>query len=126
MELLEVKIMVNQVISVDLKEEGSKLLRIDVEFEQKNNDEYNDGSTDLVIKKIIITGDFFVHPEDLILKIEEELKGVRAREEELLRVINGVIDKTKELEGQKQEVKLVGLTPEMIVKAIMKAGDKVK
>ncbi len=118
--------MVNPIISVDLKEEGSKLLRIDVEFEQKGDEEHNDGSTDLVIKKIIITGDFFVHPEDLIPKIEEELKGVRAREEELLRVINGVIDKTKELEGRKQEVKLVGLTPEMIVKAIMKAGDKVK
>ncbi len=47
---------------------GGKLVTLDVEFDHHK------------IKKIKITGDFFLHPEDTIEKIENYLTGARTNE----------------------------------------------
>ena len=64
-----------------------------------------------VIKKIKITGDFFVFPEDSIEGLERVLVGVRTDEGELLKVVK---DFYKNIDSYK-------IAPEDMVKAIRKA-----
>ena len=49
--------------SITKKVEGGKLFRIDLDFDSK-------------IEKIMITGDFFLHPEETISDIEDVLNGI--------------------------------------------------
>lgn len=64
-----------------------------------------------VIKKIKITGDFFVFPEDSIEGLERVLVGVRTDEGELLKVVKEFY---KNIDSYK-------IAPEDMVKAIRKA-----
>lgn len=77
---------------------GGKLIRVDVE--------YSDG-----IEDIKITGDFFLHPEELISGIEKGVIGCK---------IEGVLDRINKilLENNGQ---LIGITPEDIMLTIKEA-----
>lgn len=75
-----------------------KLLRIEVEI--KNS----------TIKEIEITGDFFIHPEKDLLKIEKKLKGVKVNQ--VKKVIKKFIKENK--------TKIVGFSPEDLQKALLK------
>ena len=86
--------------SIDYKAKGEKLLRIDVEIENNK------------ISTIIITGDFFAHPEDIILKIEKGLKGIKVNEQSIIKRVKDII--------KENDAKLIGLSPESIAEAIMK------
>ena len=92
-------------ISIDYKANGEKLLRIDVEIKDNK------------IRNIIITGDFFTHPEDVILKIEEALKGTEVERKIILEKIRAVI--------KENHARLIGLSPESIAEAIIRAKEKV-
>ncbi len=52
------------------KVKGGKLLRVSLE---------HDGG---VITEIVITGDFFLHPEEGLARLEEKLRGASLRESE--------------------------------------------
>ncbi|MFH1587422.1 MAG: hypothetical protein ABID38_06190 [Candidatus Diapherotrites archaeon] len=64
------------------------------------------------ISKLILTGDFFAHPEEGIHAIEDELLG-----NELSENRNELIDKINE-SVQKNNIELFGLSPEAIAEAI--------
>ena len=66
---------------------------------------------DDVIKKIKITGDFFIFPEDSVEALEKALVGRSANESELLRVIKDFCE----------DIDAHGIEPEDIIKAITKA-----
>jgi len=92
MELVEIRMKRH----MDYKVPGGKLIRIDLETEQG------------IIKDIRITGDFFIHPEESILTIENSLKGIHISEvpQRLERIIT------------KNRIKLIGLRTEDIIKII--------
>jgi lipoate-protein ligase A len=64
-----------------------------------------------VIKKIKITGDFFIFPEDSIEELEEALAGTSTDNAALLKVIKDFYE----------NIDSYGVEPEDLVKAIMKA-----
>lgn len=64
-----------------------------------------------VIKKIKITGDFFIFPEDSIERLEEVLIGTSTDEAELLRVIKDFYE----------NIDSYGIEPKDLVKAIKRA-----
>ena len=64
-----------------------------------------------VIKKIKITGDFFMFPEDSVASLEEALVGTSPEEDELLKVVKDFYE----------NVESYGIDPEDMVKAIKRA-----
>ncbi|MBE3121436.1 MAG: hypothetical protein IMZ43_08390 [Thermoplasmata archaeon] len=58
-----------------------KLLKISVEYDEKNN----------VIMNIRITGDFFAYPEEAIELMETKLRNVLMEREQLLEKIRSII-----------------------------------
>jgi lipoate-protein ligase A len=80
---------------IDYKPKKGKLLRIDLEM-------------DRVIKRIRISGDFFMHPEEAIDEIENLLTGLRAYE------VEEKLDKYV----KENDVRLVGITAKDIADAI--------
>lgn len=74
--------------SVDCKVEGGKMLRVDFEVEGGK------------IKDIKITGDFFIHPEEGIVLIENCLRGCRL--EDCRRRLEEVV--------RKNGIKLIGFS----------------
>lgn len=62
---------------------SQKLIRISLKYDENNN----------TIQSISITGDFFIHPEDAVERLERSLTGVKLDEESIMRTIN------KSLEG---------------------------
>jgi lipoate-protein ligase A len=80
---------------IDYKPKKGKLLRLDLEM-------------DRVIKRIRISGDFFMHPEEAIDDIEHLLTGLRVDEagEKLEKYI------------KENDVQLVGIRPKDIIDAI--------
>lgn len=90
----------------ELKIPGGKLVRAHISVE--------DGK----IRRIIITGDFFLHPEDVLEQLEERLLGRKLRE----------IDKTVKQFFRENRAVLVGVEAGDFTKVIMNAwqkGDKV-
>ncbi len=67
------------------------------------------------IEKVLITGDFFAHPESAVYKIEAALAGMpaSATSKELAERISSV--------AKAEEAELVGVTPEAIADTIKKA-----
>ena len=63
---------------------------------------------DPVIRDITITGDFFVHPEEDLLKMEEALKGIKI--EEIKEVMDRFITENN--------TEIVGFTPEDLQEAL--------
>jgi len=69
-----------------------------------------------VIEEIKITGDFFLHPEELIEELEKTLEGNLLDEKGLTRTIKSFIEK--------REATILGASPEDFAKCIMMAGEK--
>ncbi len=65
------------------------------------------------IIEISISGDFFLFPEEAIFKLIEQLRGIRAKREEILRTI----EKTYETHN----IESPGTTPSDFTESIMKA-----
>lgn len=63
------------------------------------------------INEIMITGDFFIYPEDSIEALEKELVGTAVRNDEILKVVKGFYE----------NVEAPGIEPEDLVEAIRKA-----
>jgi len=88
----------------EYKVKGGKLIKIQLTKEDNK------------IQKIKITGDFFLHPEELIEELEEALTGHLLNESDLTEHIRTLIEK--------REATLLGASPEDFVKCIMMAGEK--
>jgi len=86
------------------KVEGGKLIKVQL-LER-------DGK----IHEIKITGDFFLHPEDLIEDLEKALIGKPLKERDLAECIRNLI--------QNREATLLGASPEDFAKCILMADDK--
>jgi len=86
----------------EYKVEGGKLIK--VQLEKK------DGKIDF----IKITGDFFMHPEELIEDLEKTLIGCSLDETKITKAIKDFI--------KKNGVSLLGVAPEDFAKCIIKAG----
>ncbi|RJS87231.1 lipoate--protein ligase family protein [Candidatus Bathyarchaeota archaeon] len=86
------------------KVKGGKLIKVQLTSEGKK------------IKNIKITGDFFLHPEEVIDDIEQTLEGHLLDEQELSRLIRAVL-------ASKNAVSL-GVSPEDFARCIMMACEK--
>ncbi|MEM2112315.1 MAG: lipoate protein ligase C-terminal domain-containing protein [Candidatus Bathyarchaeia archaeon] len=91
-------------LKAEYKVEGGKLIK--VQLAKKGN----------TIDKIKITGDFFLHPEETIEKIEGSLVRRILNEAELANLIRTVIEKN--------EATLLGASPEDFAKCIIMASEK--
>ena len=63
------------------------------------------------IQSITILGDFFLHPEDTLVEMEQGLVGARVEEDGIASIIQGILDK--------HEAVLIGATARDLAKAIM-------
>jgi len=86
----------------EYKVEGGKLIK--VQLSRKGN----------LIEAIKITGDFFLHPEELIEDLELKLAGHPLDEKALIRLMKTLVEKKK--------ATLLGASPEDFAKCIMMAG----
>ncbi|MBI5159118.1 hypothetical protein HY992_03285 [Candidatus Micrarchaeota archaeon] len=85
---------------------ATKLLKVSVEFDD-------------CIRSIQISGDFFMHPEEKITELEEKLVGTKARDEDVLRVVDVFMNAGG--------VEVFGFTAEDLTKAVLMAcADEVK
>lgn len=84
---------------------GGKLVSARVEYSE-------------TIRKVEILGDFFVHPEESLERIEKSLEGASAdaEQEELTDRIKGVVSADK--------IEMIGVTPETIAEVIKIAISK--
>ncbi|KYK26509.1 hypothetical protein AYK20_03660 [Thermoplasmatales archaeon SG8-52-1] len=80
---------------------NGKLLKINLNYDKNTNK----------IKEVIITGDFFVHPEEAIELIEEKLLNVKLDKINLFETIQSVIDENK--------IELIGLDAEGLTNGIL-------
>ena len=80
---------------------NGKLLKIFLEFNEKNNS----------IKNINITGDFFAYPEEAIETMENELKNTLLKREILLGKINSII--------KENNIEFIGLNAEGLTEGIL-------
>ncbi|MEE8400760.1 MAG: lipoate protein ligase C-terminal domain-containing protein [Candidatus Hydrothermarchaeaceae archaeon] len=74
------------------------LIRVSLEADEKIND-------------ILITGDFFIYPEESVEELEKALIGVSTNESELLRVVKGFYE----------NIEAMDIEPKDFVAAIKKA-----
>ena len=86
------------------KVEGGKLIKVQLKLEDDK------------IKEAKITGDFFLHPEELIDELEKTLEGSEINEDVLADHIKAFIKRNKAV--------LLGVTPEDFAKCIVMAGAK--
>jgi len=71
-----------------------------------------------IIEKALITGDFFVFPSRAILDLEASLRGASVEDNEIRRIVNDFFETN--------EIYILGVTPENIIKIILEALDKIK
>ncbi|WEU40593.1 MAG: hypothetical protein OdinLCB4_001280 [Candidatus Odinarchaeum yellowstonii] len=83
----------------ELKVKGGKLIKCRIELEDNN------------IRSVRYTGDFFLHPEEYIEKLEESLTGVAASPERVKQIIEDFF--------KKPEITLIGASPEDFVKVTL-------
>lgn len=88
------------ILSANLKVQGGKLLKCKLELE-------ND-----IIRKIKITGDFFMHPEEKIEDLEKVLIGIKFDNNEIRKVL---------LDFYSRDVLVIGADAEDFVTLIMSA-----
>ena len=81
---------------------GGKLVEVKVECQAE-------------IENVEILGDFFIHPEESIQKIEESLLGLDVKEDE--ETIANLIERVV----TKNNIEMIGVTPEGIAHAIVMA-----
>jgi len=84
------------------KVEGGKLVKVQLETEGTR------------IKKVKITGDFFLHPEELIEGLEKTMEGTTLYEQVLADRIEAFLKKNKAV--------LLGASPEDFARCIVMAG----
>ncbi len=89
-------------LKAEYKVKGGKLIKVQL---RKKDDR---------IDFIKITGDFFMHPEELIEDLEKTLIGCSLSETEITETIKGFI--------RRHKVSLLGVAPEDFAKCIIKAG----
>jgi lipoate-protein ligase A len=82
---------------------GGKLIKVSLEVEDRQ------------ISRILITGDFFIHPESTLPEIEENLIGCTLDKDEITEVIQSSLDARKAYP--------VGFTASDMAHAILKAFD---
>ena len=80
---------------------NGKLLKIFLEFNEKNNS----------IESINITGDFFAYPEEAIETMENKLKNTLLKREILLGKINSII--------KENNIEFIGLNAEGLTEGIL-------
>ena len=80
---------------------GGKMLKIQLSLSNEK------------IDYVTIMGDFFLHPEETVLKLEEKLKGIKPDREILTEVIQNVLDENNAL--------LIGAEAKDISEAILLA-----
>ncbi|MEM2699198.1 MAG: lipoate protein ligase C-terminal domain-containing protein [Candidatus Bathyarchaeia archaeon] len=90
------------VLKAEHKVEGGKLIKVQLEREDNK------------IKAIKITGDFFMHPEELIDELEKSLIGCSIEESAITEIIKRFIEE--------KGVILLGVAPEDFAKCIVRAG----
>ena len=78
-----------------------KLLKISVEYDEKNN----------VIMNIRITGDFFAYPEEAIELMETKLRNVLMEREQLLEKIRSIITE--------YHIQFIGVNAEGLMQGIL-------
>jgi len=78
-----------------------KLLKIFVEYDEKNN----------VIRDIQITGDFFAYPEEAVELMEKKLRNTVIEREQLLEKIQSII--------AEYHIQFIGVNPEGLTQAIL-------
>ncbi len=85
-----------------LKVPGGKLVIAKVSYSDK-------------IERVQILGDFFIHPEESLSKIEDVLIGslINSTKSEISAKIDGLV--------AKEEIEMIGVTPDAIAQAIVKA-----
>ncbi|MEM2953751.1 MAG: lipoate protein ligase C-terminal domain-containing protein [Candidatus Bathyarchaeia archaeon] len=88
----------------EYKVEGGKLVKAQVAM---------DGDK---IRKVKITGDFFLHPEEVLEELEEALVGSLLDESSLAILIKGV--------ASRKNATLLGVSPEDFAKCIVMAGKR--
>ncbi|MBN1684598.1 MAG: hypothetical protein JW855_04100 [Gammaproteobacteria bacterium] len=86
---------------INYKEPQGKLLRIKVTFDSGKNR----------LKSVIITGDFFIYPEEKLIDIEKALINISIERQKIINVIETFMDT--------EDVQLFGITPEGISDAIV-------
>ena len=82
---------------------GGKLLRVEMDYDDK-------------IIKISISGDFFMHPEEGIEKIEKALVGVELKEETVFDAIVKIVEEEK--------IEFFGADVASLTRAILICGGK--
>ena len=96
--------MVRSLSRAEYKVQGGKLIRIQLGVQADR------------ISQIKITGDFFMHPEELIDELEKTLIGETLDKQNLIRCIAAFMEKNG--------VVLLGALPEDFAKCILMAGGK--
>lgn len=86
-----------------IKVEGGKLVKVQLESEGDR------------IREVRITGDFFLHPEEMIDDLEKTLKGSKLDEDALADCVKAFI--------KKHEAVLLGVAPGDFAKCIVMAGE---
>ncbi len=84
------------------KVKEGKLVKVELEY-------------DNAIMKIKITGDFFLHPEDILEKIEKSMLG--AEKDAGMEAIASKIQKTMDAQG----AQMIGISPESLALVIKEA-----
>jgi len=92
--------MKNRVLVEDPK---GKFLKISMDFDE-------------TISDIVITGDFFVHPEEAIDELQESLKGARTEPEEIRNILEDFFERT--------EVRMYGISTEGMFNGIMECLER--
>ena len=87
----------NGILKGELKVKGGKLIKCTLELDEEK------------IKRIKITGDFFMYPEDAIEKLEKALQDTQFDEEEI----------SKKVKEALKDVELIGVAMEDFVDVIL-------
>ncbi len=87
----------NGILKGELKVKGGKLIKCTLELDEEK------------IKRIKITVDFFMYPEDAIEKLEKSLQGIQFDEEEI----------SKKVKEALKDVELIGVAMEDFVDVIL-------
>lgn len=85
------------------KEKGGKLVQVRVEVDEDE------------VKKVRITGDFFLHPEEVLKEMEDSLIGVGVFEEE-----ETILERLKRVIKEREAI-LVGFSAEGLVRIFKEA-----
>jgi len=87
----------------EYKVEGGKLVKVQVTTEGNR------------IRKVKITGDFFLYPEEFLEELEEALVGSRLDESSLTKLIEDAVEKRK--------ATFLGVSPKDFARCIVMAGE---